>query len=65
MTIQLGWWLAPAAVTIALWIWASRNMEAGGSHWGGDIGNAMVAGAALVGTLASWVVYLGLRLALS
>lgn len=65
MEIHLGWWLAPAAVTIALWIWASRVAESGGSHWGGDIGNAIVFAAALIGTLASWVVYLGLRLALS
>lgn len=41
-------------------------MEAGGgNNWGGDIGNAIVFGAALIGTLASWCIYLGLRLALS
>lgn len=65
MDIHLGWWLAPAAITVAVWIWAACCAAPSGAHWGSDIGNAFVFGAALIGTLASWVVYLSLRLALS
>lgn len=61
-TIGLGWWIAPALVTVLALGWALFMSRDEGSH--GDyasIGNAFVAlviyGAALIVSLIAWLVW--------
>lgn len=59
ITITLGWWLLPAFLTILAWvctipaIWEDMN----GTGLGTGLTTIFVAGAALIATLAFWLVY--------
>lgn len=53
MTLTLGWWVIPATTSIAAFWWAATR------PWKGayDIGPLFHFGAALIVTLAVWLVY--------
>lgn len=57
-TIELGWWLAPFAVTIAFFIWAGVNTRptANPSYADGIIG-LLFYGAASIASLVAWLVW--------
>lgn len=59
MTITLGWWLLPTIITIAAFVWAFSDSEAG------DIAGAFLLLGAMVVSLFAWVLYLGIGWALS
>lgn len=64
LTITLGWWLIPAAITAAAFgkaaLYVAKREPRGDYDFGLDI--LLVWGAALIVSLVAWVTYLGLRL---
>lgn len=59
LEITLGWWLLPTIVTIAAFVWASKDDEANG------LAGAILFLGATVVSLAAWVIYLGVGWALA
>lgn len=62
LTIEISWWIIPAIVTIAAFIWAGavcRSGSSGGSYSG--IGDALMAliffGAASIISLVAWLAW--------
>ncbi|MCX5513408.1 hypothetical protein C3941_23760 [Kaistia algarum] len=54
-TITAGWWLAPLAITIGVWLWAfAKSSNSRGAF---DIGPALFMGSALIASLAAWLVW--------
>lgn len=60
-TITFGWWLVPAAITAAAYVWASMKEDRRPVHDYGRIGqsaaNAIIHGVALVVSLIAWLVW--------
>lgn len=60
MTIILGWWLLPTAVTTVAWFWYFSRPAAPPVTWdfGGSVVDALVhGGVALMLTLLVWLLY--------
>lgn len=67
MTLIIGWWALPLAVTVAAWAYVILNPpKATGGHYG-NIGAAMESllqfGVASIVTLVAWLVYFAARVA--
>lgn len=64
LTVYLGWWLLPLALTIAAWVPTFRYEPQRGGYLP-DIGGAFYALLSLLATCFTWMVYFGLGWALS
>jgi hypothetical protein len=56
MTIALGWWLIPAAMTlgtIILALWPSPPQ----GDYGFDVGGILQCGLAIIATLSAWLIW--------
>lgn len=61
MSITIGWWGIPLAITIISFVWAElkvRNEPRGGGYdFGRGITALMSGGAAVVVSLVAWLIY--------
>lgn len=62
--IPLGWWLVPALITVVMVIWTVRTPYHGG-FYGADLAAIFQFFAAVIITLATWMIYFGIGWALS
>lgn len=56
VTIAFGWWLAPLAITFAVWIWFAAHRYDGG-YYGADVIAMMKFAVAIILTLAAWLIW--------
>lgn len=64
LTITLGWWVIPSLITAAMIIWTVRTPYHGG-FYGADVAAIFQLLAAVIITLAAWMIYFGIGWALA
>lgn len=61
ITISLGWWIAPAAITLLAFGWACAKEDRSPAYdygrIGQGIGNAVLYGVALIVSLTAWLIW--------
>jgi hypothetical protein len=55
MTLTLGWWLVPAAITLGVLVWGFWPEER--TAYGMDIGGAFQLLVGIIVVLASWLIW--------
>lgn len=56
LTVTIGWWLVPLALTIAAWFPTVRYQPSAGGYLP-DITPLFYAGGSLIATLVVWLIY--------
>jgi hypothetical protein len=64
MTITLGWWLIPTALTVAAWVPTFRYEPTRGGYIP-DVAGAILALASLTASFFVWMIYFAIGWALS
>lgn len=64
ITITIGWWLLPLALTIAAW-WPTMRYKPSRGGYLPDVGGAILGLLSLAATCFIWMVYFGIGWALS
>jgi hypothetical protein len=54
-TVSIGWWLAPLAVTFAIFVWAHKVTPAPSGST--DVTCAITFGAAIIVSLIAWLIW--------
>lgn len=57
MTVSFGWWLLPAAVTIASYLWAWLSNRGSRPSFGDDVIALILYGAATIASLVAWLIW--------
>lgn len=57
MTLTIGWWAIPTIITVALLAWAMMTPEKYSGPYAVDLMPIFRLGGAVIGSLASWLVY--------
>jgi hypothetical protein len=61
MTIVIGWWVLPAAITFALFLWALLTPPKHSGDYGFDLMPLVRMAGAIIGTLVAWLIWSLLR----
>lgn len=57
MTISFGWWLLPAAVTVASYLWAWLTTRGSRPSFGDAVVALIYYGAATIASLIAWLIW--------
>jgi len=57
LTIMLGWWIAPALVTLLAFIIAGNNLPVYSRGYGDGIAGVFILGVAIIVSLIAWLVW--------